>query len=117
MRLQDHDREDGGGHAPLDLLVPALVERLPHLLGEVRDLLSEEWPDYAKFMAEEEDEVAVAAEAFMRWLVDIAQQGLANHPIPEAGPQIALFEEIGRIQWRGGGGGFPPPAPHHGGGP
>jgi hypothetical protein len=38
----------------------------------------------------------------MRWLVDIAQQGLANHPIPEAGPQVALFEEIGRIQWREG---------------
>src|SRR5262245_58567303 len=102
MRLQDYDRDGDRGHAPLELLVPALVQRLPHLLNEVRDLLAEDWPDYAKFLDEEQAEVAVAAEVFLRGLVDIAQQGLANDPVPQAGPQVALFEEIGRIQWREG---------------
>jgi PucR C-terminal helix-turn-helix domain len=105
MWPQDHDRDRApaaDGHAPLELLVPALVQRLPSLLNEVRELLSDEWPDYAKFLADEQDEVTVAAEAFMRWLVDIAQQGLANDPVPQPGPQVALFEEIGRIQWREG---------------
>jgi hypothetical protein len=89
----------------LNRLVPALVDRLPRLLGEVRELLTEEWPDYARFLADEQDEVAVAAEAFMHWLVEIAEQGLtqpAKDAGPDAGAQVALFEEIGRIQWREG---------------
>ncbi len=102
MWLQDRDRDGDRGHAPLDLLVPALVQRLPHLLREVRDLLADDWPDYAKFLADEHEEVAVAAEVFLRGLVHIAQQGLAHDPVPQAGPQVALFEEIGRIQWREG---------------
>jgi hypothetical protein len=91
--------------AGLDRLVPALVDRLPRLLGEVRDLLTEEWPDYAQFLAAEQDEVTVAAEAFMHWLVEIAERGLSgpsHRTGPEAGAQMALFEEIGRIQWREG---------------
>lgn len=97
-----HERAD---YAPLERLLPALVERLPHLLAEVGRLLSEEWPDYARFLAEDHDEVAVAAEAFLRWLVKIAQQDLSElprDPLREPGPQAALFEEIGRIQWREG---------------
>src|SRR5262245_5191304 len=89
----------------LERLVPALVERLPALLSEVRALLAEEWPDYSAFMEAEQDEVQVAAEAFMRWLVDIAAEGLGQEPrgtVPEAGAQVELFEEIGRIQWREG---------------
>lgn len=96
------DRTD---YAPLGRLLPALVERLPHLLAEVGGLLSEEWPDYSRFLAEDHDEVAVAAEAFLRWLVKIAEQDLSElprDPLPEPGPQAALFEEIGRIQWRKG---------------
>ncbi len=95
---------DAGGTG-LDGLVPALVDRLPRLLGEVRELLTEEWPDYARFLADEQDEVTVAAETFMHWLVEIAEQGLAEpaHDAgPDAGAQVALFEEIGRIQWREG---------------
>jgi len=91
--------------AGLERLVPALVDRLPRLLGEVRDLLGEDWPDYAQFMADQHDEVAVAAEAFMHWLVELAQEGLshpAGHTVPEPGAQVTLFEEIGRIQWREG---------------
>ncbi|WP_345635263.1 PucR family transcriptional regulator [Rugosimonospora acidiphila] len=115
MSTDSDDPAAGGGVAAgvadpatdvgLSKLVPALVERLPRLLGEVRELLTEEWPDYARFLADEQDEVAVAAEAFMHWLVEIAEQGLtqpAEDAGPEAGAQVALFEEIGRIQWREG---------------
>jgi hypothetical protein len=115
VETQERDvvsNQTGGGSATadatgsgLDRLVPALVDRLPRLLGEVRELLTEEWPDYARFLADEQDEVAVAAETFMHWLVEIAEQGLAEpaHDAgPDAGAQVALFEEIGRIQWREG---------------
>jgi hypothetical protein len=112
MSSPNRTRDQAGGatearleEARLEEMVPALVQRLPRLLNEVRDLLSEEWPDYAQFLAEEHDEVTVAAEAFMRWLVRIAEQGLAQvprDPIPQPGAQVALFEEIGRIQWREG---------------
>jgi hypothetical protein len=81
------------------------VNRLPRLLDEVGELLRQEWPDYAAFLAEEHDEVAVAAEAFMRWLVRTAENGLSRlppDPVPEPGAQLGLFEEIGRIQWREG---------------
>jgi hypothetical protein len=91
--------------APLERLVPKLVERLPHLLAEVGRLLRDEWPDYAEFLAEEHDEVSVAAEAFMHWLVQIAEQGRSEMPREtgeEHGAQMALFEEIGRMEWREG---------------
>jgi hypothetical protein len=105
-RTVDERADDGRvAGAGLELLVPALVDRLPRLLGEVRDLLGEDWPDYAQFMADQNDEVAVAAEAFMHWLVELAQEGLAHptgHTVPEPGAQVTLFEEIGRIQWREG---------------
>jgi PucR C-terminal helix-turn-helix domain len=86
-------------------MIPVLVDRLPQLLDEVHRLLSEEWPDYAQFLAEEHDEVATAAESFMRWLVHIAGHGLSHLPqdsIPEFDAQTELFEEIGRVQWREG---------------
>ena len=92
-------------HSPLEQMVPILVDRLPQLLDEVRQLLSEEWPDYAQFLAEEREEVSSAAESFMRWLVRIAARGLAHRPqdsMPEFGAQAELFEEIGRVQWREG---------------
>src|SRR3954451_7693463 len=82
----------------LQQMVPVLLERLPRLLDEVRQLLTKEWPDYAKFLAEEQTEVTVAAEAFIRWLIDSADHG----PVPQSGPQLELFEEIGRIQWQEG---------------
>jgi hypothetical protein len=89
--------------ARLELLVPALVQRLPALLAEVRGLLREEWPDYAQFLDGGQEEVTVAAEAFMRRLVNLAQEGLNHkHPVPQPETQAALFEEIGRIQWREG---------------
>jgi hypothetical protein len=105
MGVDNRVERVGPAGTGLERLVPALVDRLPRLLGEVRQLFSADWPDYAQFLTEEHDEVAVAAEAFMHWLVDMAGQGLSQ-PIPEAalepGAQVALFEEIGRIQWREG---------------
>jgi hypothetical protein len=91
-------------NAPLQRLVPALVNRLPRLLDEVGELLRQEWPDYAAFLVQEHDEVAVAAEAFMRWLVTTAEHGLSQlpDPVPEPGAQLGPFEDIGRIQWREG---------------
>ncbi|WP_432837434.1 PucR family transcriptional regulator [Dactylosporangium sp. CA-092794] len=87
----------------LQRLLPVLFQRVPDMLNEVRELLEREWPDYAKFLAEEHAEVSIAAEAFARWLVDSAEHGL-DHPPGESAEvtQLALFEEIGRIQWREG---------------
>jgi hypothetical protein len=89
----------------LERMVPMLLEGLPQLLDEVRGLLNDEWPDYARFMAAADDEVNVAAESFMRWLVHIAGHGLTDlpqHAVPGFGAPAELFEEIGRIQWREG---------------
>jgi hypothetical protein len=113
MRLPESpDDHTGASAAPADArdarleqMVPMLLEGLPELLDEVRGLLSDEWPDYARFMAAADDEVTVAAESFMRWLVHIAGHGLTDlpqHAIPGFGAQAELFEEIGRIQWREG---------------
>ncbi len=45
----------------------------------------------------------MAAKAFLQWLVEIADQPTqAFSPQVEAAPHVALFEEIGRIQWREG---------------
>ena len=91
--------------ARLKDLESALVDRLPQLLDEVGRLLSADWPDYAQFLAEESDEVVSAAETAVRRLVTIAEQGLSQLPqdaLPESAAQVALFEEIGRVQWREG---------------
>jgi hypothetical protein len=95
--------DNPGRRTELEELAPTLVDRLPHILTEVRELLTEEWPDYAEFLAHEQDEVAVAAKAFMQYLIEIAErpEGAFARGI-ESGPQVALFEEIGRIQWREG---------------
>ncbi|MDQ7905768.1 helix-turn-helix domain-containing protein [Phytohabitans sp. ZYX-F-186] len=96
---------DRAGDASLEALVPALIGRLPHLLDEVRRLLTADWPDYAQFLAEEQTEVEAAAEGFIRWLVEFAEQYLSEPPgdlIPTPSTPVALFEEIGRVQWREG---------------
>jgi hypothetical protein len=83
-------------------LIPALDDRLQEILDEVRERFSTEWPDYAEFLAHEQDEVTQAARAFLQWLMEIAEQP-AEQPAEDitAGP-AALFEEIGREQWREG---------------
>ncbi|GAA4154291.1 hypothetical protein GCM10022251_24420 [Phytohabitans flavus] len=96
---------DPGRDASLEALVPALIGRLPHLLDEVRRLLTADWPDYAQFLAEEQAEVEVAAEGFIRWLVEFAEEYLSephSDLIPAPTTPVTLFEEIGRAQWREG---------------
>jgi PucR C-terminal helix-turn-helix domain len=113
MRVPDSPEDRTGAYAApagpqdsaLAQMIPMLLQGLPQLLDDVRGLLSAEWPDYARFMAEADDEVSVAAESFMRWLVHIAAHGLTDPPeqaIPGFGAAAELFEEIGRIQWRQG---------------
>jgi PucR-like helix-turn-helix protein len=83
-------------------LVPALDDRLPQILSEVREQFSTELPDYAEFLAHDQDEVTIAAKAFLRWLVEMAEHPAESLANGEQGPQAALFEEIGREQWREG---------------
>lgn len=98
IHVADQDRR-----SELDGLVPALVERLPAILVEVQELLREEWPDYAEFLAHEQDEVTVAAKAFMEVLIEIADSPAGSSPTgTDFGPQVELFEEIGRTQWQDG---------------
>lgn len=87
-------------------MVPMLLAGLPALLEEVRQLLSPTWPEYAQFMADERDAVLAAGQAFMRRLVHIAGRGPdqlpPDSPPPEVRAQLALFEEVGRAQFRQG---------------
>jgi PucR C-terminal helix-turn-helix domain len=97
----EYDALDPG--AELDTLVPAVLTRLPRILDEVREQLSSAWPDYAEFLAEEHDEVLVAAGAFVQRLVTLVGPDLRRLPSAAAsGAEQPLFEEIGRIQWRQG---------------
>ena len=83
--------------------VPALDSRLPQILDEVREYLARDWPDYADFLAREQAEVVAAGGAFLRRLIDIVENPDGGpYPSGEATPESALFEEIGRIQWREG---------------
>ena len=83
--------------------MPALVDRLPTIMIEVRELLREEWPDYAEFLDVEQDEVVMAAKAFMEVLIEIAESPAGAFPHgTEFGPQVELFEEIGRMEWQEG---------------
>jgi hypothetical protein len=95
--------DDRGKRSELEGLVPALVERLPSILTEVQGLLREEWPDYAEFLAHEQDEVTMAAKAFMEVLIEIAESPAGAFPGgTDFGPQVELFEEIGRMEWQEG---------------
>jgi hypothetical protein len=82
---------------PLTALVPAIADRMPELLDEVRAALADDWPDYASFLAENHLEVAVAADAALRRLVELAEAA-----DEEGGGERELFEEIGRLQWQQG---------------
>jgi hypothetical protein len=82
-------------------LVPPIVGRLPAILAEVHELLVEQQPDYAAFLAEGMGEVLGAAEGFIARLI-----GLADRDPWTMAPQLAstvehaLFEEIGRIHYQ-----------------
>lgn len=86
-------------------LLPTLVEELPEIIDEVVGLLREEWPDYAEFLAEDSRVVTDTAEAALHHLVALAETVPAQRDgeRPEQSPTAtALFEEVGRIEWREG---------------
>jgi len=86
--------------ATLGDLVPILVDELPAVIDEVVEELDAEWPDYAVLLHEDSDVVRETAEAALHRLVALAEQGPGNgSQSPET---TALFEEVGRMEWREG---------------
>ncbi|MGH3673361.1 MAG: PucR family transcriptional regulator, partial [Pseudonocardiaceae bacterium] len=82
-------------------LVPAIVQRLPIILAEVRELLAEKHPDYAGFLAGDFDEILGASEGFIARLVGLAQRDHSTIvPQLASGVEQALFEEIGRLHYQ-----------------
>lgn len=87
----------------LENLVAPVAMRLPQVLDEVAGLLEDKSPDYAQFIRDHHDEVAMAVVPFAQRLVDLARYAEPDAPtMPEAGLEQALFEEIGRGQYRDG---------------
>jgi hypothetical protein len=80
-------------------LVRAIITRLPAILAEVRELLVEQQPDYAEFLAEEFDEVVAAAEVFVARLLGLAELDPVTLEL-DFGVEQTLFEEIGRIHYQ-----------------
>lgn len=79
-------------------LVPAIVQRLPVILAEVRELLAQEHPDYAEFLAGDFDEILGASGGFIARLIGLAQRDPSTMaPQLASGVEQALFEEIGRF--------------------
>jgi hypothetical protein len=82
-------------------IVPAIIDRLPMILAEVRDLLTDEHPEYAGFLAEEFDDVVAASAGFASRLVGMAERSV-DGLLGEDGLEQALFEGIGREHFRKG---------------
>jgi hypothetical protein len=85
-------------------LLPALISSIPRLLADVSTELGDVSPEYVAVLADRDDEVVAAAVAAMRRLVAQAAQGGAGvqGPDPEGPAVQALFETVGRQQWRAG---------------
>jgi hypothetical protein len=88
----------------LRAVLPKLTAELPQMIDEVVELLSDEWPDYAKFVAADpEDSLRIAEIALLR-LVKIAER-LPEQTTPSPFEDLAeheAFEEVGRLEWREG---------------
>jgi PucR C-terminal helix-turn-helix domain len=86
-------------------LLPMLTAELPQIVEEVVDLLRDEWPDYAQFVASDPDDSARIAEMALLRLVKIAellpQQATAPRAT-ESAVELETFEEVGRLEWREG---------------
>src|SRR3981189_1379372 len=83
-------------------LEPIVVNRLPAILEEVRDLLGEQHPDYAAFLAEQFNEGVTASQGFVHRLISLAEQPANRFPNLEPGVEQVVFEEIGRVQYQQG---------------
>jgi PucR C-terminal helix-turn-helix domain len=90
----------------LTAVLPALLADLPDLLDEVAAALAALDPSYAEFLSGGRDEVLPAAEFAIAYLVAEAGECLGQHgvsvPASRPGEDVAwaLFEELGRDQWR-----------------
>lgn len=93
------------GPVGLRAVLPRLTAELPQMIDEVVELLGDEWPDYAKFVAEDsEDSLRIAEIALFR-LVKIAErlpQDRTTSPALEDPAEHEAFEEVGRLEWREG---------------
>ena len=83
----------------LPQLLPTLVDNLPQVLEEVVEILHDEWPDYASFLAADPAGVAETATMALHRLIAIAEGDAGARPSPA---ESELFEELGRIEWREG---------------
>lgn len=84
-------------------LLPAFLADLPELLDEVAGTLSDLDPAYGGFLASGRDEVLPAAEFAIQHLVAEAAAALEDdelRPGDHNDVAWALFEELGRDQWR-----------------
>jgi hypothetical protein len=92
------------GSTALTELLPALISDLPHLLDEVAGALQELEPTYGEFLLVGRDEVLPAAEFAVSHLVAEAAACLDEGALSLDGERNdvawALFEELGRDQWR-----------------
>ena len=80
-------------------LIPAIVDQLPDILAEVGELLAEQQPDYAGFLAGDFEEILGASEGLITRLVGLAQRNPTTiAPQLASGIELALFDpgEIGR---------------------
>lgn len=83
--------------SPLAALASVVMDRMPELIDAIRAALADGWPAYAAFLDDRRDEVMPAAALAVRRLVT-----LSGTAAVEEGFEGALFEEVGRIQWREG---------------
>ncbi|MGN6251931.1 MAG: PucR family transcriptional regulator [Marmoricola sp.] len=83
-------------------LETVIIARLPDLLEEVRDRLADRWPEYADFLATDEQGVVEAARLFVHRLVEITddppQRAYDDSPQPGDETAHLVFEQIGRQQ-------------------
>jgi hypothetical protein len=90
----------------LEQLAEELDATMPDLLGEVRDLLAVEWPEYAQFLDEHNPDIAEVGVLFVHRLLDLAECGPPENNRPEEGEDARtqlVFEQIGRQQFQDGG--------------
>jgi PucR C-terminal helix-turn-helix domain len=92
--------------AQLEAMVPSLRPAVPELIDELTEQLQRLMPEYSLFLTEHRSEVTLAAEGVVCTLVRIAQQVVSQHASAEAAlaqaADPAIFEQIGRMQWRQG---------------
>jgi hypothetical protein len=88
-------------HHVLTELERRLNERLPDLLLEVRDMLAEDWPEYAAFLESELASIEEGAGGFLHGLLVVAAAPNAR-PVEQQEAVQLLFEQIGHLQWEAG---------------